>query len=87
LYSHCLQMEKLLNDKCDLSRFEAFKSIEVAEMTEVKGSLAKKSNIKDVCALLDMKSNIDDVNKAFEEMHSEVEMKLNKQDYEIAMGD
>ena len=57
MYSHCLQMEKLLNDKCDLSRFEAFKSIEVAEMTEVKGSLAKKSNIKDVCALLDMKSS------------------------------
>jgi hypothetical protein len=31
--------------------------------------------------------DIDDVNKAFEEMHSEVEMKLNRNDYEIAMGD
>lgn len=35
--------------------------------------MSKKSNIKDVCALLDTKSNIEDVNKAFQEMHEEVE--------------
>lgn len=37
--------------------FEAFKIIEVQELTELKGIVAKKSNIKDVCALLDMKSS------------------------------
>jgi len=70
-------------------------------VSELKTIVAKKSNIKDVCALLDMKSSkqsagltfltssldIDDVNKAFEEMHSEVERKISKQDYELAMGD
>ena len=32
-------------------------------------------------------SDIEDVNKAFEEMHAEVERKINKQEYELAMGD
>lgn len=57
MLSNCQQIETLISEKCDLNRFEAFKAIEVQEMTEVKGSLAKKSNIKDVCALLDMKSS------------------------------
>ena len=58
------------------------------EVNQFKEVLTKKSNIKDVCALLDMKSSklkfalsnkfavlldIDDVNKAFAEMHEEVE--------------
>jgi hypothetical protein len=37
--------------------FEAFKAIEVQEVGELKSLVAKKSNIKDVCALLDMKSS------------------------------
>jgi len=77
--------------------FEAFKAVEVQELTDLKNVVSKKSNIKDVCALLDMKSSkyqlaltvidIDDVNKAFEEMHLEVEQKINKGDYEQAMVD
>jgi len=35
----------------------------------------RKSNIKDVCTLLDLKSNIDDVNKAFTESNYQVELK------------
>ena len=64
-------------------------------MHAIKEGVTKKSNIKDVCALLDMKSSksklsllqpstnlrltlvcnldIEDVNKAFQEMHEEVE--------------
>ena len=37
--------------------FEAFKAFEVQELTDLKSLVAKKSNIKDVCALLDMKSS------------------------------
>lgn len=37
--------------------FEAFKAVEVQEVSELKTIVAKKSNIKDVCALLDMKSS------------------------------
>ena len=51
--------------KCDLQRFEDFESEQIREINLMKDILPKKSNIKDVCALLDMKSNIEDVNKAF----------------------
>jgi hypothetical protein len=55
--------------------------------------MEKKSNIKDVCALLDMKSSkylvvfkpalvdIDDVNKALTEMHCDVGAKLGKDEF------
>ena len=64
--------------KCDLQRFEDFESEQIREINLMKDILPKKSNIKDVCALLDMKSNIEDVNKAFQEMHEEVENKVYK---------
>jgi len=35
--------------------------------------MSRKSNIKDVCALLDMKSNTEEVNKAFDEIHEEMD--------------
>jgi len=34
--------------------------------------LAKKANISDVCALLDLKANVEEVNKSLEAMHTEV---------------
>ena len=43
--------------KCDLSRFEDFESEQVRDINAFKETLTKKSNIKDVCALLDMKSS------------------------------
>jgi hypothetical protein len=53
---------------------------------QVKLVLDQKSNVKDICALLDLKSNIDDVNKAFEEMHEEVENKMVKTEFDSAMS-
>jgi len=38
--------------------------------------IGKKSNIKDVCALLDTKSNTDEVNKALDEIHHEMDKVL-----------
>lgn len=46
-----------------------------------------KSNIKDVCALLDMKSNIEDVNKALTDMHDEVGDKITKPVFDKAMAE
>ena len=37
--------------------YEEFESEQTRESNEVKAVLTKKSNIKDVCALLDMKSS------------------------------
>jgi len=49
--------------------------------------LDAKSNIKDVCALLDMKSNIEDVNKALTDMHDEVGDKITKPVFDKAMAE
>ena len=35
-----------------------------------------KANIKDICTLLDIKANIDDVNHALEEVHQEIDTKI-----------
>ena len=43
--------------KCELQRFEDFEGDQTREINGLKDMLTKKSNIKDVCALLDMKSS------------------------------
>ena len=42
-------------------------------MSDIFKKLQLKSNIKDVCALLDMKSNTEEVNKALDEIHEEID--------------
>ena len=49
--------------------------------------LAHKSNIKDVCTLLDMKSNIDDVNKALGEIHGELDIKVQQTELQLALSE
>lgn len=44
--------------------------------------IEKKAAIKDVCALLDLKSNIDDVNTALQSMHKEVNQKVSNDIYQ-----
>eukprot|EP00357_Protocruzia_adherens_P011027 CAMPEP_0114975776 /NCGR_PEP_ID=MMETSP0216-20121206/2296_1 /TAXON_ID=223996 /ORGANISM="Protocruzia adherens, Strain Boccale" /LENGTH=802 /DNA_ID=CAMNT_0002336613 /DNA_START=61 /DNA_END=2469 /DNA_ORIENTATION=+ len=44
-------------------------------LEDVGKDMLLKANIKDVCTLLDMKSNIDDVNKALTEVHKELDQK------------
>lgn len=49
--------------------------------------IEKKAAIKDVCALLDLKSNIHDVNAALQNMHKEVNQKVSNEFYsKIAEG-
>ena len=43
--------------KCDLQRFEDLEAEVMRDSHAFKEALTKKSNIKDVCALLDMKSS------------------------------
>ena len=46
-----------VDQKCDLQRFEEFEAEQLRETNGFKDTMTKKSNIKDVCALLDMKSS------------------------------
>lgn len=49
--------------------------------------IENKSNIVDVCALLDMKSNIEDVNTALTEIHNSIELRVEKEIYVPQMDD
>ena len=45
------------NDNLPIVGYEEFENDQNREVNEIKAVLAKKSSIKDVCALLDMKSS------------------------------
>ena len=51
------QLVQQVDVKCDIQRFEDFETDQVRETNSLKEMMLKKSNIKDVCALLDMKSS------------------------------
>ena len=46
-------------------------------MEDFSKDILLKANIKDVISLLDMKSNIEDVNKVFFEINKELDLKAN----------
>ena len=50
------------------------------KIEEISAELVYKANIKDVCAILDNKSNIEDVNKALGEIHGELDAKAGAED-------
>lgn len=56
-------------------------------LEDVAKDMLLKCNIKDVCALLDMKANIDDTNKALSEIHKELDNKLNSGDFSSHVND
>ena len=51
------QLAEQIDCKCDLQRYEDFEADQIREVNQFKEIMTKKSNIKDVCALLDMKSS------------------------------
>lgn len=54
---------------------------------ELGKELVLKSNIKDVCALLDTKAGIEDVNKALTEVHKELDMKAGSTELRGSLND
>lgn len=53
--------------------FVQFDSKTEERLQEIAKQMQRKSNIKDVCALLDMKANTEEVNKALDEIHEEMD--------------
>jgi hypothetical protein len=65
-------MSQELSNKLDTKDFDEYEELIRKRLDEHQSILVQKSNIKDVCALLDMKSNIEDVNKALSEVSDEL---------------
>jgi len=64
-----------VNKKANVDEFNT-QSIYVKESIEViKREIGQKANIKDVCALIDIKANLEDVDKGFEELEQEITTK------------
>lgn len=76
-----------LDNRVFKSEYESNSSIIKCTIDEFDKQLLLKSNIKDVCTLLDMKANIDDVNKALSEVHKELDIKPNNEELKIWQSD
>ena len=62
--------------KLNRDQFIKFEKSTEEQLSEFVKQLSRKSNIKDVCALLDMKSNTDEVNKALDEIHEDLDKRV-----------
>jgi len=72
------KIEGDLQRKVDTREFEDYQEHQYRKYDEIQSALLQKSNIKDVCALLDMKSNIDDVNKALQDLNDDMEGRVSQ---------
>ena len=78
------EIEKLyieLSRKCNNSDLDSHVQSTELALEDVAKDMLLKCNIKDICALLDMKANIDDTNRALSEIHKELDNKLNSRDF------
>ena len=66
-------MVRLVEEKLESEKFTKFERGVEERLADINKQLSRKSNIKDVCALLDMKSNTEEVNKALDEIHEEMD--------------
>ncbi|KAL4493978.1 hypothetical protein ABPG72_021995 [Tetrahymena utriculariae] len=74
-------------DKVNLKDFDHFANQANLAIEELQRDMLLKSNIKDVCTLLDAKSNIDDVNRALSDIHRELEKKSYQEDLNNIVSD
>lgn len=65
-----------MQTKLAKDHFDQYEKGMEQNINEIMKQLGKKSSIKDVCALLDMKSNTEEVNKALDEIHNEMDKVL-----------
>ena len=65
----------MLDNKVDRWEYSSNSEQNLKKFSSINQELNLKSNIKDVCLLLDQKSNIDDVNKALTQIHDELDTK------------
>jgi len=62
--------------KLNQDHFEQFDQQMEQKLADIVRQLGRKSNIKDVCALMDMKANTEEVNKALDEIHEEMDKQV-----------
>ena len=80
-------LQSELDQKIDRSDFEQHTVDERDQLNGIRKELLLKSSIKDVCTLVDIKANSEDVKRAFGEVHTELEKRIPASDFSAAMTD
>eukprot|EP01022_Parablepharisma_sp_SALTPOND_P015976 TRINITY_DN2297_c1_g1_i1.p1 TRINITY_DN2297_c1_g1~~TRINITY_DN2297_c1_g1_i1.p1 ORF type:complete len:983 (-),score=93.89 TRINITY_DN2297_c1_g1_i1:14064-17012(-) len=73
--------------KIDRVDFEQHEADNNDQFADIKKDLLLKANIKDVCTLVDIKANAEDVKKNMTEIYMELEKKTSSDDFSSAMAD
>lgn len=80
-HDHIRSLESLIRDKVTNDKFEDFSNSFKDSIDKIHQQLVAKGNIKDICVLLDMKPNIEDINQALTEIHTELDEKVTEKDF------
>jgi len=75
------------NEKATFREIEVQSLHQKKQLEDLQRDMVLKANIKDVCTLLDTKSNIDDVNKALLEIHKELDSKIIRDELATIVND
>lgn len=67
-----------LECRLTIDSFNENKGSTRAILDDIGRDMGSKANIKDVCTLLDLKANIEDVNKALKDVHTDLDNKPDK---------
>ena len=80
-YETVYKLRSEISSKQDFSDFEKWKTVIFENLKKIETDLLVKGNIKDLCVLLDMKANFEDVNHALSAIHNELDQKTGKDEF------
>eukprot|EP00831_Metopus_contortus_P039857 TRINITY_DN31211_c0_g1_i1.p1 TRINITY_DN31211_c0_g1~~TRINITY_DN31211_c0_g1_i1.p1 ORF type:complete len:460 (-),score=93.52 TRINITY_DN31211_c0_g1_i1:3-1382(-) len=80
-------LQKDIINKAGAKELEAYGIHTRESIEEVKRELALKAYIKDVCTLVDVKANVEDVNRGLESLSRELSRKSNAEELSLALAD
>uniref|UniRef100_A0A7S3IAC5 C1q domain-containing protein n=1 Tax=Fabrea salina TaxID=342563 RepID=A0A7S3IAC5_9CILI len=72
---------KALSTKASLHTLENHIATTRKALEDVSKDMVQKSNVKDVCELLDTKANVEDANKALSDIHKELDYKVSTEEF------
>ena len=75
LRAELTQIAKILKEKSSKSELNDYKYLVDKRFQEISKEMLLKASVKDICILLDMKANIEDINIALTDVHKELDLK------------
>jgi len=86
LKSRYTNLNAELSKKADGKELDTHTLYTKESIEEIKKEVSQKANIKDVCALIDIKANVEDVNKSLESIDKEIVNKATAEELKEALS-